>query len=279
MSDIEAPLNFIRQQATKPYFHSALLAGGKPEFFFETEAHRVPIHDMRPITDSLSVERHGFELLQHETAAKDLYDQDEVSRVYYPELEALLGKRFGADRVAIFDSTRRSDKRGGAENPDGSRQPAAHIHNDYTVLSGPQRLRDVLGDDEADRLIKGGARIIQINVWRPIVGPVERTPLALADASSISPEDLIATDQIFPDRVGEIYHVAFGPEQRWYYAPQMTRDEVILIKGWDSLDDGRARFTPHTAFELPDTRPNVPPRQSIETRTLVIIEDGAARPA
>ena len=146
-------------------------------------------------------------------------------------------------------------------------------------MSGPQRLRDVLGDDEAERLLKGGARIIQINVWRPIVGPVERTPLALADASSISPEDLIATDQIFPDRVGEIYHVAFGPEQRWYYAPQMTRDEVILIKGWDSLEDGRARFTPHTAFELPDARPNAPPRQSIETRTLVIIEDGAARPA
>ena len=52
--------------------------------------------------------------------------------------------------------------------------------------------------------------------------------------------------------------------------PHMTRDEVLLIKGWDSLEDGPARFTPHTAFDLPDTPPTAPPRESIETRTLVI---------
>jgi len=51
----------------------------------------------------------------------------------------------------------------------------------------------------------------------------------------------------------------------------MTRDEVLLIKGWDSLDDGRAKFTPHSAFELPDTGQGAPPRESIEVRTLVII--------
>ncbi|MCG8544228.1 MAG: methyltransferase, partial [Alphaproteobacteria bacterium] len=48
--------------------------------------------------------------------------------------------------------------------------------------------------------------------------------------------------------------------------------EVLLIKGWDSLDDGRARFTPHGAFVAPDTRDDAPPRESIEVRTLVIIE-------
>lgn len=271
MSDIVAPLRFIRRQATKPYFHSAHLTGAKPEFFFETEAHMVPIRDMRPIADSLSIDEQGFVLLRHETTAADLYDEDEVSGIYYPELEALLRETLGADRVAIFDSTRRSDKRGGAANQDGARRPAAHIHNDYTIQSGPQRVRDVLGE-EADRLLDEGARIIQINVWRPIVSPVERSPLAVADASSISEVDLIATDHVFPDRVGEIYHVAYDPMQRWCYAPHMTRDEVILIKGWDSLDDGRARFTPHTAFEWPNTDPEAAPRESIETRTLVIIE-------
>ena len=101
-------------------------------------------------------------------------------------------------------------------------------------------------------------------------GPVERSPLALADATSISAEDLLATDQVFPDRVGEIYHLAYRANQRWFYAPRMTRDEVLLIKGWDSLEHGSARFTPHTAFELPDTPPTASPRESIETRTLVI---------
>ena len=126
------------------------------------------------------------------------------------------------------------------------------------------------------------ARIVQINVWRPIRGPVQRSPLALADARSVAPEDLIATDQVFPDRVGEIYHLAYNPAQRWYYAPLMTPDEVLLIKGFDSLADGRARFTPHGAFDLPDTPAAAPPRESIEVRTLVgdrSLTVATARPA
>ena len=114
--------------------------------------------------------------------------------------------------------------------------------------------------------------MVQINVWRPIVGPVKRTPLALADARSIEPENLVATDQRFPDRTGEIYQISHAPGQRWYYAPQMQRDEVLLIKGWDSLDDGRARFTPHGAFPLPDHSDTLPPRESVEVRTYVIFK-------
>jgi hypothetical protein len=133
-------------------------------------------------------------------------------------------------------------------------------------------VKDLLGEEEAARLAAAGARIVQVNVWRPIRGPVERSPLALADATSVRPEDLIATDQIFPGRVGEIYHLAHHPAQRWYYAPAMTREEVILIKGWDSLADGRARFTPHSAFRLPQQRSDAAPRESIEVRTLAVIE-------
>ena len=264
-----APLNFIVRQETKPYFHSAVLTGDKPEFFFETEAKTVEIHDLRGL-DGASVDEQGFELLRHASGVDDFYDVEALRESYYPELEALLLERFGAERVVIFDSTRRSDRRGGAANPDGARRPAAHIHVDYTVDSGPKRVQDLLGDVEAERLARAGTRIRQINLWRPIVGPVERSPLALADASSVSAEDLLATEQIFPDRVGEIYHLVFNPAQRWFYAPRMTTDEVLLIKGWDSLADGSARFTPHTAFELPDTPPTAPARESIETRTLVI---------
>jgi hypothetical protein len=266
---VTGSLNFIVRQDSKPYFHSALLTGGKPKFFFETEARPVQIKDLRTLPRA-SVDREGFELLSHETSVEDLNDDDAIAGAYYEELEALLRKRFEAERVVIFDSTRRSDRRGGAANPDGARRPAAHIHVDYTVDSGPKRVRELLGDEEAERLFRAGTRIRQINVWRPIVSPVERSPLALADASSIAQEDLFATDHIFPDRTGEIYHLAYTPGQRWFYAPRMTRDEVLLIKGWDSVDDGPARFTPHTAFEVPDTPPDAQPRESIETRTLVI---------
>jgi hypothetical protein len=271
-TEVRASLTFITPSDTKPVFHSSLITGGAPRVFFETERHVVPIQDLRPLAGALSLDEEGFELRRHETAVRDLYDDDAIEKVYYPEIEALLREVTGASRVVIFDATRRSDGGSGAQNRDGLRGPATRVHVDYTEKSGPQRVKDLLGEAEAARLAAAGARIIQINVWRPIRGPVARSPLALADAASIRPEALIATDQVFPDRVGEIYHLAYDPSQRWYYAPAMTPDEVLLIKGWDSLDDGRARFTPHGAFELPDSPEDAPARESIEVRTLVVVE-------
>jgi hypothetical protein len=271
-ADVRAALTFITRSTTKPVFHSAALTGGAPRVFFDTERHIVPIRDVRPRAGALSLEREGFELRRHQTAVSDLYDDAALEQVYYPEIEALLREVLGASRVIVFDATRRSDGGAGAKNRDGLRGPASRVHVDYTEKSGPQRVRDLLGEAEAARLAATGARIVQINVWRPIVGPVQRSPLALADASSARPQDLIATDQVFPDRVGEIYHLAYHPAQRWYYAPLMTPDEVLLIKGYDSLTDGRARFTPHGAFDLPATPAAAPPRESIEVRTLAVIE-------
>ncbi len=253
-TEISAPLNFIRRQDKKPVFRSSALTGGKPKYLDDIEAHTVTISDMREIAGDLSVDREGFELLHHATAVKDLYDDHAIEQAYLPEIAALLRRKFDASQVVIFDVTRRSDGGAGAKNPEGLRGPASQLHVDYTAKSGPQRVKDIIGEEEAARLTAAGARIIQINVWRPIRGPVERSPLALADAASTRQEDLIATDQIFPNRVGEIYNVAHAPSQRWYYAPRMTANEVLLIKGWDSLDDGRARFTPHGAFHAPETR-------------------------
>ena len=270
--DVRAALTFVVPQDEKPYFHSSVLTGGAVKIFFETEDRQVSIRDMRPIAAGLPLDRQGFVLHRHETALQDLYDDAAIERIYNRETEDLLKAYAGADQVVIFDHTRRSDDDVGAANPDGVRGPAARVHVDYTTVSGPIRARAILGEELFDRIIEGGGRIVQVNVWRPITGPVRRTPLALADAESIRPEELVATEQIFPDRVGEIFQLAYAPEQLWYWAPRMDRDEVLLIKGWDSIDDGRARFTPHGAFRLPDQRPEDPVRQSIETRTYMLFE-------
>ncbi len=95
VTDRKAPLNFIRRQDTKPVFHSAALTSGEMNYFFDPEAHTVPISDMREISETLSVDREGFELLRHATAVEDLYDDDAVKQVYYPEIDALLRRRFG----------------------------------------------------------------------------------------------------------------------------------------------------------------------------------------
>jgi hypothetical protein len=272
VADVEAALTFIVPQDTKPYFLSSALTGGAPEVHFQTERRAVHIRDMRTLTGELSLDEQGFELLQVETAVDDLYDDDAIDTVYDREIEALLKDHMAADRVVVFDRTRRSDNPEGAVNPDGQRGPADRVHVDYTVASGPVRAGDAIGADEVERVLSAGGRIVQVNVWRPITGPVERSPLALADAKSVAEAELVATDQRFFDRTGEIYQLAHGNGQRWYWASEMSRDEVILIKGWDSMDDGRARFTPHGAFELPGQESVSKPRESIEIRTYVIYD-------
>lgn len=271
-ADSEAMLTYIVPGESKPVLHSSAYTGDAPRFLFDTERHRVALRDLRPFAGALSLDQEGFQLLRRPTAVADLYDDAAVDAVYKPEIEALLRAATGADRVVVFDVTRRADAGGGASNRDGLRGPATRIHVDYTGKSGPKRAMDVLGADEVVRILAGGGRIAQVNAWRPIRGPVERSPLVLADAGSVRPRELIATDQLFPDRIGEIYHLAYAPTQRWYYAPRMTADEVLLIKGWDSREDGRARFTPHSAAELPGTPDEAPPRESIEVRTFLVFE-------
>ncbi len=271
-SAVNAQLRFIVPQENKPVFESAAFTGTVPKVYFDTELVTVPIRDMRSRGKELSLDREGFTLLTSPTAVDDLYDDEAVETTYRQELIDLLIRATGANRAVVFDATRRSDSDAGAANPDGQRGPADRVHVDYTVNSGPLRARDALGAEEVDKVLAAGGRIVQINVWRPINGPVQRTPLALADASSIAPDERVETDQVFPDRVGEIYHIAHNQTQQWYWAPEMTRDEVILIKGWDSLDDGRARFAPHGAFKLPEQDNNLPPRESIEVRTYVIFD-------
>ena len=105
-----------------------------------------------------------------------------------------------------------------------------------------------------------------INLWRPIRGPVLDAPLAMADGRTVDPDDLVASDLIYPNRKGETYSVRYNPAHRWYYVPRMTADEALLLKCYDSSTDGRTRFGPHTAFIDPTTPAGAAPRESIEVR-------------
>jgi hypothetical protein len=149
-----------------------------------------------------------------------------------------------------------------------TRQPVCGALVDQTLRSGPIRVRVICGV-QSGALLAGRAAII--NLWRPIAWPARDWPLALADARSVDPEDLIAADLIFPDRRGETYRVAYNESQRWFYVPDVQPDEALLIKCWDS-DPGVARFAPHTGFEDPTTSSGTPPRQSIEFRTIAFFD-------
>ena len=225
----------------------------------------VPIRDGRARSEPFSLDREGFELRHHETAVSDLYDDAQIAALYEPEIRDLVVAATGGSRVEIFDHTRRAD------TPDlreahGIREPSSSIHNDYTAWSAPRRVRDLL-PEEADGLL--ARRFAIVNVWRPIRGPLLSWPLALCDARSVAPGDLVSVERRAKDRVGEIQQALFNPAHRWVYFPRMEPDEVLLIKTYDSAEDGRARFTLHTAFEDPTVPADAPPRESIETRAFV----------
>jgi hypothetical protein len=118
--------------------------------------------------------------------------------------------------------------------------------------------------DEAEKLLARRFAIIQ--VWRAINQPIQANPLAVADAKSVGMEDLLVAERRYPHRVGQTYRLKYSPNHRWFYFPEMRRDEALVFKVYDSEKDGRARFTPHTSFVDPASLPNAPPRQSIEVR-------------
>lgn len=267
---VRSELNYVAAGETAPKVISD--SGGAPPRYTGNYAWQpLEIFDGRAAerlgAETFSLEVQGFELRRHLSATASFENDADITGTYYPEIIDLVKDATGADRVEIFDHTVRKDG-----NQVG-RQPARHVHVDYTERSGPQRIRDILGDAEAERLF--AKRHIQINVWRSIAdAPVVRSPLAFADARTVRPDDLIPTSILFPHsgRTGEIYGLRQHPEQRWFYYPEMTKDEAVLIKSFDSLTDGRARFTPHSAFEHPATPADAPPRESIEVRTFAFFD-------
>jgi hypothetical protein len=230
----------------------------------EQEVRQMTIRNGRPHVREFDLEVNGFEFVEHATTVKDFFDPEELKRVYYPEVEALIKKVSGASRVVVFDHTLRSGDEAEREAK-LVREPVLNVHNDYTEWSGPQRVRDLL-PDEAEGLLERRFAIIQ--VWRAINQPIQSNPLAIADAKSLAAKDLIRAERRYPNRVGETYRVAYNPEHRWYYFPLMRRDEALVFKVFDSAKDGRARFTAHSSFEDPTTPAGAPARQSIEARTL-----------
>jgi hypothetical protein len=265
---VKAELNYLAPTGERPRTYTYDPPAGVPRSTAVSEPHTVQIEDMRPILSRLSLDQHGFGLVQHRSAVQDLYDEAEVKAVYYPEAERLLKAVTGADRVHVFDATVRRRVPGAEDRRPGQpRQPVPSVHVDHTTRSGPQRVRDLL-PDEAERLLAGRVQII--NLWRPIRGPLLDMPLAVADALSVRPEQLVASDLVYENRVGETYAVTYDAAHRWYYVPRMQVDEVLLLKCYDSKTDGRARFAPHTAFVDPTTPSSAPPRESIELRALVL---------
>jgi hypothetical protein len=276
---VRADLNYLAATREKPVTYAYPPPPGVPWSSAEADEHATIIHNLRPAASQLLLDDVGFQLLTHRSAVKNFWDEEEIKRIYYPESIGFLKRVTGAAEVRIFDHTLRCRVPGENDRstqPGVPRQPANRVHVDQTAASGVSRFR-LEYPDEADALLR--RRVAIVNLWRPITSPVRDAPLAVCDARSVAPKDLVASELVYRDRRGETYNLVYNPGQRWFYAPEMRADEVLLLKCFDSRDDGAvSRFAPHTAFTDPTAPQDAPPRESIELRTFLILgEDDKAR--
>lgn len=247
---------------------------------------------------SFSLDADGVELLADPFVPHDFLNFDEVVSQYYEECVRLVQKATGARKVIAFDHNVRSVHRFGSPMGGGFnvQPPLELVHGDYTEESARRRVRDltkplrkndtlkkIYGDrppleEDADELL--GKRFQLVNVWRSIhEAPIERKPLAVLNPNSVPLEDFVVHEIHYADRIGENYNARHGQGHRWSIFPGMTRDEVMLLKVWDSAGQLArhrspgpavpATFSFHAAVEVP-VRREAPSRESIEVRTLVL---------
>ena len=259
---VRATLAYATEEGDKYYYETAAPEAEGRNIGSGTATHEMAIYDARQWPERLTLDVHGFELMAGSLPPIDFLDDDCVKRLYYPAMERLARECTGAARIHIFDHTVRHG------DPDLRRKlrikpPARGVHNDYTHWSARKRVRDLL-PDEADELL--GRRFAIVQAWRPIGHRIESDPITIADARTVDESDFVPVPRTAPGRVGETWRALHNPEHRFFYYSYLTPDEAIFFKVYDSATDGRARYTLHTAFELPDPDPTAAPRHSVEMR-------------
>lgn len=261
---VDAVLNYLAPTEEKPCRYAGHLEQDERTAAATYERCRVRVQDARAAAASLSLDIEGCRLVQHESAVRNFWNDEEVGRVYYPEAEALIAAATGACWAFVFDHTTRRRIFGLPDRTPGApRQPTLRVHADYTEFSARQRVRDLMGQ-AADSLLR--RRFAIINAWRAIRGPLHDAPLAICDATSLQPGDLVATDLIYRDRIGETYDVKYNPAHRWFYVSGMRPNEVLLFNGYDSSRDDVTRFVPHSSFEDPSAPADRLIQESIEIK-------------
>ncbi|KZP19612.1 hypothetical protein FIBSPDRAFT_955275 [Athelia psychrophila] len=236
------------------------------------EVHPVEIENLRGKEDSVSLDTAGFQFFKRAATHTEFMNAEDVEKEYYPESIELMKELTGASRVVLFNHTIRRRRLGESEDTPGKRQPVANVHVDLTPAAAIARVHRHLPPAEVEALLTRRFQII--NLWRPISHAALDWPLALCDYRSVDvKKDLHTVTLRYPDREGELFGVAYNPDHRWKYLRGMETDEFVLLKCFDSIQDGSvAVMTPHTGFQDPSTPDNAPLRESIELNALVFYD-------
>ncbi|KAL2831530.1 putative methyltransferase [Aspergillus cavernicola] len=264
---VEVEIKFYKApvDGAEPFLYGKTPPEGVPAMNYTETALPVTLNDIRGRESEFTLDKDAFQPLQGVLCVpyEVIQSEETIQRTWYPAVEEfLLSQISGAHRVIIFDYVVRM------ESVNTHRKPLHTAHADQTAQAAASRVQLCIPDpDEAEEALCGRYRII--NVWKPLKGPIQSTPLAFARAGSVQSAELAPIKFHMAQRTGEIVGVAFNATQEWMYWSGMQPDECLLLKCSDS-DDSVASLVPHSAFHDPRTPPNAPGRESIEFRALVL---------
>jgi hypothetical protein len=252
----------------------------------------VRIRNARPFRDEFTLDKVGFQLIDHKSSVSDFYNNDEVGAKYPQEVVDAVKKLTGATSIAAGgwmvrnsgDISKFAKPSAGYSHHGGVQPPAAEAHVDYLPEVADRNAKMTY-----ERTFPNGPgykRFIAGSFWRAFSAPPQDMPLALCDGTSVRADEgvrnvLIVCDKIpaeadmlapIPDEDKKPAAAIFryNPKHRWWYFPNMNRDEALFFKFHDS-DRSVAWRTPHTAFKDPSVHTDHP-RESIEMRLIAYFE-------
>lgn len=273
-ASVNGSLGYLVPQNERPYNYMYPPPDGGPWQNCHYEMRQTTICDARAMSKPPTLATAGFELARQVTVLGEFSNKDLIEQVYYPEMAELALNATGGKRAYVFDHLVRRREEGRPQLTFGRQaaleQPAAvgRVHTDYTADSGRARLAKVITDSDERAAVN---HYCIVNIWRSVRWPVVDTPLAICDGTTASVDDAVTSEVRYPNRNGEIYLFTHNANHRWYYFSEMTGDEALIFKQYDSSPAADISFTPHCAFDLPSVPPDAPLRHSIEVRVLVVL--------
>jgi hypothetical protein len=268
---VQSLINYTAPMRETPRYHAMDHSRDVHRF----DARTVDIHDERSSRDPPRLAREGFELVTHRSAVRDFLDSTELERIYFKESCELICAVTGARAASVVATPfvrfgERSQLSGKLKNS----VPARFVHIDYSDARGKATAEQVFASLPGHRWNYG--RFVHYNIWRVLTPPPQDIPLAVCDARSLQPGDLVPALAVFdfpgvPERTAESYVLRFNAAHRWHYFRDMTRDEALIFVTNES-DRARPHHVPHTAFDDPTCPASAVPRSSIEIRVVAYYE-------
>jgi hypothetical protein len=251
--------------------------GERPDFTsLPLTGQPVTVSNMRAAGGGFCLDREGFTVATAPTEVRDFYDRDEVANRYVAEARELIRSLTGCTATAPLNSpvVRVSGRAG--PRPAGATFTGDFAHADFSAAAAEAMLRRNLPPDEAEARLRG-PRFSVFNVWRAFSGPPQDVPLALCDARTVAPQDKQYCSITMKAAAGDLltwenityYH---NQAHRWWYCPDMTRDEAYVFRSFDSAP-GHAEQVPHSAFVNESCPASAPPRASVEVRVFAFYEE------